>query len=328
MNKEFKIAIVGVKNLKGKTLKEQLEKSKIPLKEVYLFDPSVEEEYALLDEFAGEAKVVRKPSKDALEKTDVVFFAADRKTTEEFFEGPYISIDLLSVTKKARRVVSGINLEELEDRKAANPMASTIGVSHVLYPLLKNFGLERAVLVLHEPASEYGEEGMDELFEQAFTTLNMEEAPKKVLKDKLAFNLLPQKGGEKNRGFSEKELKLNREIKEILGKEFIFSGVILRSSIFHRFSAILLVELKKDVSSKEILEALESNRFIKVEKKRGKISPAGMEEGGEFVHVGDIKEEYQANRKAFWIWVVFDNLLVGSALNALDIAYYLLRKRL
>ncbi len=327
MSKEFKIAIVGVKNLKGKTLKEQLEKSKIPLREVYLFDPSVEEEYALLDEFAGEAKVVRKPSKDALEKTDVVFFAADRKTTEELFEGPYISIDLLSITKKARRVVSGINLEELEDRKAANPMASTIGISHVLYPLMKNFGLQRALLVLHEPASEYGEEGMDELFEQAFTTLNMEEVPKKVLKEKLAFNLLPQKGAERNKGFSEKELKLSREIKEILGEKFQFSGVILRSSIFHRFSAMLFVELEKNANSKEVFEALESNRFVRVEKKRGKISPAEMEEGGEFVHVGDIKEA-QSDKRAFWLWLVFDNLLVGSALNALDIAYHLLRKRL
>ena len=325
MSREFKIAIVGVKNLKGKTLKEQLEKSKIPIKDVYLFDPSVEEEYALLDEFAGEAKVVKRPSKDELERMDLVFFAADRATTEPLFEGNFVAVDLLSVVPSAPRAVSGVNLDRLEGLRAANPLPPTIGLAHVLHPVMEEFGLKRAIVVMHEPASEYNEEGMDELFEQAYNTLNMEEIPRKVLKDRLAFNIKPSRaaGGKE---FSEKEVKLRQELADVLGGQFHFSAVIMRSSVFHRYSAMVYLETDREVGKKEIKKALSSNRFVKLAGEKEIPSPAEMEEEGEFVHVGSIKEE-PAEKGAFWLWIVFDNLLVGSALNALDIAYHLLRKR-
>ncbi|MCD6454534.1 MAG: hypothetical protein J7L62_04460, partial [Candidatus Aminicenantes bacterium] len=171
-NRQYRAGIVGVKNIKGKLIKEVLEKMKINFKDFYLYEPGIGE-YALFDSFRDEAKLVRRPEKRELEKLDVVFFTLP--VEDELFFAPRVSVDLSGSRKDIVKIVSSINDDKIDSYRIANPSPATIGLSYIIHPFSEK--IEYGFSTVIEPVSEYGEEAMDELFSQAVNLLNMEEIP-------------------------------------------------------------------------------------------------------------------------------------------------------
>ncbi len=227
MNRKFKAAIIGVKNLRGKTLKETLEKIKVEFDDFYLYEPGIGK-YALFDSFRDEAKVVLNPTKDEMPTLDLAFFTVP--VEDEIFNSSRISVDLSGTREELPTIVSGLNDREIKGGKFENPLPGSIGISHVIYPVSKYIDYGFSALI--EPVSESGEGGMDELFSQAVNLLNMEEIPEKVLKDILAFDLFPKRGRKGKGRFIQEELKVVKEIRKATGIPDFYS-IIMRSGIFH-----------------------------------------------------------------------------------------------
>lgn len=317
MNREYKAAIVGVKNLKGKILKETLEKMKLNFRSFRLYEPGIGE-YALFDSFRDEAMVVRNPRKGDMEGMDIVFFTVP--VEDELFLAPKISVDLSGFRKDLPPVVSGINDEGIESDRIFNPPPGVIALSHLLHPIADI--VEYGFSILIEPASEKGEKAMDELFSQAINLLNMEEIPQKELGEVLAFDLLP-KGGKRGKGkFTREELEIVEEIKKVTEVNEFYT-FILRSGIFHRYSSILFLKLKKNISIKKLEEILSEGKYLMIEE--GKLSPSKFkEEEGFYIHLSEIRKGQGGK---YWMWTVFDNLKRGAVFNAIEAGMKLLRRK-
>jgi len=317
MNREYKAAIVGVRNLKGKILKETLEKMKLNFKSFHLYEPGIGE-YALFDSFRDEAMVVTNPRKGDMEGMDIVFFTVP--VEDELFLAPKISVDLSGFRKDLPPVVSGINDEGIESDRIFNPPPGVIALSHLLHPIADI--VEYGFSILIEPASEKGEKAMDELFSQAINLLNMEEIPQKELGEVLAFDLLP-KGGKRGKGkFTREELEIVEEIKKVTEVNEFYT-FILRSGIFHRYSSILFLKLKKNISIKKLEEILSEGKYLMIEE--GKLSPSKFkEEEGFYIHFSEIRK---GKGGKYWMWTVFDNLKRGAVFNAIEAGMKLLSRK-
>jgi aspartate-semialdehyde dehydrogenase len=329
--KKLCFALVGTETLRGREIKSVLAVKKFPLQAFEFFDPDVESEFSKLTQFRDEPKVVHHLERKALEGLDLVFLAADAKTNTEYGEFAaalhYRAIDLAE-TFNAREdvplVVAGINDASIRRRKVsliANPNPVTIILSHLLHSLEAPFGILKALAFVLEPASAFEEEGIQELADQSFALLNSSAMPKKVFREQAAFNLLSRTEKPEKAGFSTRELRVLSECRRVLAPaDFPLSLSIVLAPVFHTYSVMTFVELRKKAGITDIETALRAAEAFKLTPAEGSglISAVNVA-GKDKIFVGQVKQA-DSIPGGFWIWAVADNLTVGSALNAYGIA--------
>jgi aspartate-semialdehyde dehydrogenase len=334
--KQLCFAIVGSETLRGREIKSVLSVRKFPLKSLEFFDPGVDEEYSKLTQFRDEPKVVHHLNRKALEGLDLVFLAADAKTNVEYGECAaamnYRALDLAE-TFNGRDgvplVVAGVNDDSIRGKKIpliANPSPVTIILSHLFHALVPEFGIAKAVSFVLEPVSAFEEEGIQELADQSYALLNSSAMPKKVFREQVAFNLLSRTEKPNRDGFSARELRICGEVRRVLGRpDFPLSLSIVLAPIFHTYSVMTYLELGREAGIAEIEAMFRRTEAIRLSPAGGTGLISGVTVAGkDKVFVGQIKKA-DSSPRGFWIWAVADNLTVGSALNAYEIALSLFK---
>jgi len=295
------------------------------------FDPEVEEEYSKLTEFQGEPRVISPLNEESLKHKDLVFFAADKKINKRY--GTLVStlgfraIDLseaFNTNTKIPVVVAGINdfiIRKENPKLIANPHSVTIVLSHLFAVLLSEFGVNKAIATILQPASALGEPGIGELANQSLDIMNGAAISKKVFKAQVAFNLLSQIGKTDNSGFALKEKQVKQEICRVLdNKSFPLSLSFVQAPVFHTYSILTYFELDKKTDIRHLENLFEQSSYFKFLPPStacpvSSVSVAGKEQ----IYVSQIKKE-KSFPNSFWIWTAADNLTMGTALNAIEIA--------
>lgn len=326
-----RLALVGSDTLRGKEILSTFAAKKFPLASFELFDPDVEEEYSKLSQFRGEARVVHALTPEVLEGLDLVFLAADEKTSRRYgrlaAQKGFRALDLaetFNAEAGVPLVVAGVNDAVLRRDKPAliaNPHAATIILAHLLSTLEAGFGLTKAVSVVLEPVSAYAEEGIQELAEQSYALLGGSSLSKKVFADQVAFNLLARTIKPEPNGFSPLENRVASEIGRVLGPAVPpLSLAIILAPVFHTYSIMTHFELDGDVPAGEVEACLKANEIFRHASagETAAISPATVA-GKDRIHLGPVKKDATIAR-GYWIWAIADNLTVGSGLNAYGIA--------
>ncbi|MCB1036354.1 MAG: hypothetical protein KDD47_21190, partial [Acidobacteria bacterium] len=212
------------------------------------------------------------------------------------------------------RVVAGINVPQAFGGVVVSPHPAVVGACHLLHPL-SGFGPTTAVATVLQPASMYGEEGLDELFEQTRRVLAFSsDRPEEIFQRQLAFNLLP---------LAKPLPGLGAEAREILGGKTEVALHVLQGGVFHGTSVSLFVRLAEDPGEAAVREALEASPFLRLEEETPLLSPIDVAAQDEML-VGEISREPGA-AGIYRLWAVLDNLTLGSAVNALHIAEGLLQ---
>lgn len=325
------IALVGTDSLRGKEIKKLLSNRSFPFKDIEFFDPGVEEEYSKLTQFRDEPKVINGLSDDALKEMDLVFLAADRKTNLKFgrlaASQKFHAIDLcesFSEDGKVPTVVAGINDDLVCKNKpalVANPHPATIILAHVLHVIKEKFGVVKAIAVVLQPVSAFEEQGIEELASQSFDLLGSASISKKVFKAQIAFNLLSQIKPIDECGFSEVERQIVKEVQEVLNvEEFPISLSLVQAPVFHGYSMMMYLELKKDTSISAFADEFKKSCQFKFSSPSlscpvSSVSVAGKDE----IFIGQLKKD-ESIPNGYWLWTAADNLTRGSALNAYEIA--------
>ncbi len=334
-HKKFRVALVGTDSLQGKEIKSVLRKKNIPNMRLEFLDPEVEEEYSKLTEFKGEPRVISPLNEEALEQIDLVFLAADKKISKRY--GALVSnlkfraIDLIetfNADAKIPVVVAGINdliIKKKNPRLIANPHPVTIVLSHLFDVLLSEFGLNKAISMILQPASAFGEPGIGELANQSLDIMNGAAFSKKVFKAQVAFNLLSQMGKTDEFGFSLKEKQVKQEISRVLDKKnFSLSLSIVQVPVFHTYSILSYIELDKKTDIQQLGNIFKQSSYFKFLPPSTACPVSSVTVSGkEHIHVSQIKKE-EAFPNSFWIWTVADNLTLGCALNAYEISQNML----
>lgn len=326
-----RLALIGPDSLRGREILSVLRAKKFPLASIEFFDPEVQEEFSKLGQFGDEPKVVHALSPSALEGLDLVFLAGDAATNRTYgrlaAEKDYRAIDLaetFNADPGVPLVVAGVNDGLLRTGRpplVANPNPATIMLAHLLKALREGFGLGRAVAFVLEPVSAYAEEGIQELADQSFALLGSSAVRKKVFPDQVAFNLLPRTAKPEANGFSPLENRVLGEIRRVLGPaEVPLSLSIVLAPVFHTFSIMTHVELERRAEAADLGACFRKNDIFRLSPAGGRdiVSPVTVA-GKDRIFMGRVKRDARDPR-GFWIWMVADNLTLGSALNAHGVA--------
>ena len=229
-------------------------------------------------------------------------------------------------TKKL--VVPEINADVLtaEDKIIANPNCSTIQMVVALNPLHKKYKIKRIVVSTYQSVSGTGKKAVDQLFNERS---GVNDGPM-AYKYQIDLNAIPQIDVFLENGYTKEEMKMVNETKKIMRDDNILvTATTVRIPVIGGHSESVNVEFENEFDVKDVIEILKNSPGVIVQDDLSQQlypMPLWAHEKDE-VFVGRIRrDETQPN--TLNLWIVSDNLRKGAATNAIQIAEYLLEKKL
>lgn len=313
----YRLGIVNPLTLVGNEIKTILRERAFPFAKVALLDASGKAAGALTD-VDDEPAVVASVEQEGLDDLDLVFFCGPAESNREWIarhdSDDFIAIDLSQPTTsdEGKPVIAGINLEEVigDQDVLVSPHPVAIPIALILHQIATLSTIESCTATVVQPASEFEQEGVEELAAQTISVLNIHSVPKTVFDRQLAFNLYP--AAEHNEEF------IVSQIRGITDPRTEVALLVTQGTIFHGHTFSLFVKTREELDTVQIESALKLNPaivFPEGDQQFGTIDAAGKDE----VLVAEVRRDPTVSR-GFWVWAVCDNLRRSSALNAVLIA--------
>ena len=211
----------------------------------------------------------------------------------------------------------------------ANPNCSTAQLVVALKPLHDKAKIKRVVVATYQSVSGAGKDAMDELFSQTKAVFTLAEIEHKKFPKRIAFNLIPQIDVFMEDGFTREEWKLVAETKKILDPKIKLVATCVRVPVFIGHSEAVNIEFEQPISEDEARDILRNAPGCIVIDKReagGYVTP--HESAGEdATYISRIRTDPTVD-SGLVMWIVADNLRKGAALNAVQIAEGLIKRKL
>jgi aspartate-semialdehyde dehydrogenase len=212
----------------------------------------------------------------------------------------------------------------------ANPNCSTIQMVVALKPLADAAGLDRVIVSTYQSASGAGQKGIDELMASVKARMDGtdEPAPQKFAHP-LAFEALPHIDVFFDSGFTREELKMVNETRKIMTlPELSVAATCVRVPSVRSHSESITVDLKEALSVEQARKLWEDAPGVKVydDPATNTYPLARLAEKTDDTWIGRIRKDLDRDNTLHF-WVVSDNLRKGAALNAVQIAEELVRRR-
>jgi aspartate-semialdehyde dehydrogenase len=335
MNKKYKVAVIGATGNVGQAILSVLHERNFPIEtiDVLASMDSHGKEVSFGDEKILNIKNIE--TYDNYKNIDIAFFAAGSFVSEQyvkkFSDAGAIVIDnssLYRMNEDVPLVIPEVNAYALANHKniIANPNCSTIQLLMILKPLHDQAEIKRVIVSTYQSVSGAGREAMDELYSQTKSTfLFTKSAPNKFPKQ-IAFNIIPQIGDFVEDGNTQEELKIIQETKKILDTNIEVAATCVRVPVFVGHSEAVNIEFKKPISEKQAIQILKNAPGVQLSGNNSSSYMTPIECAGEDdVFVSRIRKDCSAEN-ALSLWIVADNMKKGAALNAVQIAEYLIKQ--
>lgn len=330
----MKIAIVGASGAVGQEFLRVLDERNFPIDELVLFGSA--RSAGTTYNFRGkdiEVKLLQ--HNDDFKGIDIAFTSAGAGTSKEFAETitryGAIMIDNSSAFRMEENiplVVPEVNPQDALNRPKgiiANPNCTTIQMVVALNAIEKLSHIQRVHVSTYQAASGAGAAAMEELYTQCKQILNGEKPTVEKFAYQLAFNLIPQVDVFTDNGYTKEEMKMYHETRKIMHSDIQVSATCVRVPSLRAHSESIWLETEQPVSVSEARRAFENTDGIILQD-----DPATKEypmplfiSGKDPVYVGRIRKDL-TNENGLTFWVVSDQIKKGAALNAVQIAEYLL----
>jgi aspartate-semialdehyde dehydrogenase len=232
----------------------------------------------------------------------------------------------MDATKKL--VVPEINADVLtaEDKIIANPNCSTIQMVVALNPLHIKYKINRIVVSTYQSVSGTGKKAVDQLFNERN---GVNDGPM-AYKYQIDLNAIPQIDVFLENGYSKEEMKMVNETKKIMRDDNILvTATTVRIPVIGGHSESVNVEFANEFELNDVIETLKKAPGVVVQDDLSQQvypMPLLAHEKDE-VFVGRIRRD-ETRPNTLNLWIVSDNLRKGAATNAVQIAEYLLSKKL
>ena len=333
----MKVAIVGASGAVGQEFLKVLEERNFPIDELLLFGS--ERSAGRTYKFRGENITVQLlQHDDSFDGVDVAFVSAGAGTSREFAEDitryGAVMIDNSSafrLNEDVPLVVPEVNPEDALVRPRgiiANPNCTTIQMVVALQAIENLSHIRKVHVATYQAASGAGAQAMAELTKQTAQYLAGEPVTVEKFQYQLAFNLIPQIDVFLEDGYTKEEAKMFNETRKIMHSDVRTSATCVRVPSLRSHSESIWVETESPVSVAQAREAFEKAPGIVVldnPSKKEYPMPLFLA-GKDPVYVGRIRKDVaEDNGLAFWI--VGDQIRKGAALNAVQIAEYLIAKK-
>jgi len=333
----MKAAIVGASGAVGQEFIKVLEERNFPVDELVLFGSarSAGRKYS----FRGkELEVKLLQHNDDFKGIDYAFVSAGAGTSVEFAETitkhGTVMIDNSSAFRMdpdVPLVVPECNAEDALVRPRgiiANPNCTTIMMVVVLKPIEALSHITRIHVASYQSASGAGAQAMAEL-QQQYRDI-VEGNPVKVEKFayQLAYNVIPQIDVFTDNGYTKEEMKMFNETRKILHSDVRCSAMCVRISSLRSHSEAVWIETERPLEVEEVQRAIAAAPGLTLEDDPAtKKYPMPLFTGGkDNIFVGRVRKDL-ANDNGITLWLSGDQIKKGAALNAVQIAEYLIKQK-
>lgn len=330
------VAIVGASGAVGQEFLRVLSEQRFPVDNLVLFGSSRSAGSTV--EWEGKTYTIQELTEDAalFEGIDFAFVSAGAAVSKKYAgiitAHGAIMIDNSSAMRMDADVplvvpeVNGADALSAPRGIIANPNCTTIQMVVALNAIHRINPVRRVHVATYQAASGAGAMAMREL-EAQHASLAAGRAPVvEKFVDQLAFNAIPHIDVFQENGYTKEEMKMHFETKKIMHAPALeVSATCVRVPVLRAHSEAIWVETERPMSVEEARAAFESAPGVVVV---DRLEPLGYPmplhaAGADPVYVGRIRRDL-ANPCGLAFWCVADQIKKGAALNAVQIAQFII----
>lgn len=332
----MRLGIVGATGAVGQEILKCIEERDFPFTELVLLASKRSAGKEI--DFMGKTYIVEETTEESFDKLDVALFAggpASRAFGRLAQSKGVIVIDNSSTFRMDEDVpliVPEVNPEALDNHKGiiANPNCSTIIMAAALYPIHQYAKIKRIIVSTYQAVSGAGKEGIEELDLQINQVLNGEETTPNIFTKQIAFNLVPKIDVWVEEDYTKEEMKMVWETQKIFNEpDLAITVTTVRVPVYRSHSESIYIETENPISA-DIAREIFKNApgIILQDDPENEIYPTPLETSTkDEVFVGRIRNDLYT-KNALNLWVVADQIKKGAALNTIQIAEEMLRRKL
>ena len=333
----MKVAIVGASGAVGQEFLRVLEQRNFPIDELVLFGSSrsAGRKYT----FRGKEYEVRELChNDDFKGVDIAFTSAGAGISKEFAEDitrhGAVMIDNSSAFRMdadVPLVVPECNAADALDRPRgiiANPNCTTIVTLVAINALAKESPVETIIASSYQAVSGAGKNGIDELHDEVAALAAGKPVEPKVFQYQIAYNVIPQIGGEAFEGYTSEEMKMQNEGRKIMHlPELKVSCTCVRVPVVRSHSISVSLHFDKHISVQEARETIAKAPGCRlVDDLANKQYPMPLDTSNQdIVFVGRIRPDL-TDDNGLCLWCCGDQVRKGAATNAIQIAELLVKE--
>ena len=333
--REYKVGILGATGAVGKEMMKILIERDFPISELHLY--ASERSAGKVVEWNGKPIQIELADETAFEGLDIVLGAAEndiaKRLAPAIVKAGAVFVDNSSAFRldpNVPLVIPEINPEDAKQHRGiiSNPNCSTIITATAVNALNALSPIRTMVASTYQAVSGAGAGGPVELMEQVDALREGRAIEPKVFPYQIAFNLIPQIGGEQEAGYTSEEMKLQNEGRKIMHlPELKVSCTCVRVPVVRSHSISVQMHFDRPISVMEARAAIKSAPGCRlVDDLKEKQYPMPLDTSDQdIVFVGRIRKDL-TDPNGLCLWCCGDQIRKGAATNAIQIAELLLER--
>ena len=327
------VAILGATGAVGREMMKILAERSFPVEELRLLASPRSAGQKLL--WQGRELTVQPAEDSAFEGMDVVLGAAENDIAKRFapaiVKAGAVFVDNSSAFRmdpNVPLVIPEINPEDVRRHKGiiANPNCTTIVSLVAINALNQDSPIQSIIASSYQAVSGAGAGGPRELMEEVELLREGKPVHPQVFQYQIAYNVIPQIGGEAYEGYTSEEMKMQNEGRKIMHlPDLQVSCTCVRVPVVRSHSVSLVVRTREKISvrrARELIAAAPGCRLVDDLASRRYPMPLDTSDQ-DTVFVGRIREDLTCDN-GLNIWCCGDQVRKGAATNAVQIAQLLL----
>lgn len=334
----YSIVVVGATGLVGSTLLNILQERNFPIKTLYL---TASQQSMGKDVLFGDQTIrITDLATFDFHRTNIAFFCVGNALASEYIPKAVAAKNLVidksffyrndpAVPLIIPEVNSNALLSYPQVTIIASPNCNTIPIAVALKPIYDQVGIRRVNVSTYQSVSGNGREAMVELTEQSQQLLKHQPIHPKIFSQQIAFNVLPHIDDFQENGYTREEMKIVWEMRKIFNDpKLAINPTAVRVPVFCGHAASVHVETEEKITAKQAVALLSKAPGVSlVSGEYPYPTPAQHVVGKDPVYIGRIREDI-SHQKGLNLWIVADNLRKGAALNAIQIAEFLIKNQM
>ena len=333
--KKYTVAVLGATGAVGQEMINGLQERKFPVGKLVPLASSRSAGKTL--KFNGEDVTIQLACEEAFEGVDIVLGAAENDIAEKFapaiVKAGAIFVDNSSAFRldpKVPLIVPEVNPEDVKWHNGiiSNPNCSTIITMTAVNALNSLSPIRTMTTSTYQAVSGAGAEGPVELMNEVEALREGKTYQPKVFSHQIAYNLIPQIGGEQFEGYTSEEMKMQNEGRKIMHlPELKVSCTCVRVPVVRSHSISVSCHFDIPVTVEQVREVLAKAPGVKlVDDLANKQYPMPLDTSNQdLVFVGRIRPDL-TDDCGNCLWCCGDQVRTGAAINAIQIAELLIEK--
>ena len=333
--KLYTVAVLGATGAVGQEMIKILEERNFPVGKLVPLASARSAGKKLT--FKGQEVTIQEACDTAFQGVDIVLGAAENDIAKKFapaiVKAGAVFVDNSSAFRldpTVPLVVPEVNPEDVAWHNGiiSNPNCSTIITITAVNALNTIAPIKTMTASTYQAVSGAGAGGPIELMNEVEALREGKTYEPKVFSHQIAYNLIPQIGGEQFEGYTSEEMKMQNEGRKIMHlPELNVSCTCVRVPVMRSHSISVQLKFDRSVSVEEAREVLAKAPGVKlVDDLKNKQYPMPLDTSGQdIVFVGRIRPDL-TDDCGICLWCCGDQVRKGAATNCIQIAELLIEK--